>query len=162
MRRGSTLVMVLLISLVLLLLGLGFLSKRSSQYAGARAVEDAARARALALAGLEGARARLSRDLAFPPPGDVDQLVFEYSENVFDRDGVTPVGAYVVRVDSTYAGEPTWLLRIRSTGLVGSAEHPRARRQLTAEVDLSPTVRGGTAVNPSFFKIINWVDQGSY
>lgn len=160
-RRGSTLVLVLLVSVVLLVLGLGFLGKQAEQYSGARSVEEAAQARSLALAGLEGARARLSKDLSFPPPGDVDQRIFEYSETFTDL-ADAPVGTCVVRVDLTYADPPYLLLRLESTGLLGPADKPTARRQLTAEVDLSPAVRGAGGINPNYWQIVNWIDQGSY
>lgn len=79
----------------------------------------------------------------------------------YDLDGVTPIGSCVVSLDSTYAASPFYLLRITSTGLVGSPDKPRARCRILAELDLSPTVRGGSAVNPGYFRLVNWIDSGA-
>ncbi|MEW6282898.1 MAG: hypothetical protein AB1758_30075 [Candidatus Eremiobacterota bacterium] len=161
--RAFLLVIVVLLSIVLLILGLGFLGKRSAQYAGSRYGVEAAQARAIALAGLEDARVKLSKDLRFPPPGAVDQLSFTYTETFFDLDGTTPVGSCTVTVLTHHSGAPYRVLQVTSVGVVGPADEPSARRRITAELDISPTVRGGGAVpNPGFFQWMNWTDEGSF
>ncbi len=160
--RAFLLIVVVLLSLVLLILGLGFLGKRSAQYAGSRYGVETAQARGLALAGLEDARARLSKDLRFPPPGAVDQMSFTYTEILYDLDATTAVGSCTVTVLSTHAPAPYRVLQVISIGSVGPPDAPTARRRITAELDVSPTVRGGVAPNPSYFQWINWTDDGSF
>lgn len=110
---------------------------------------QALRAEGLAEAGLEDARVKLDRDLTFPPPGAVDQLVFTYEEPVMSLDGSTQVGNYRVTIDKRWAEPPFRLVRITSVGTVGDESTPVARRELTAELHL-PT-----------FRYVHWSEWGA-
>lgn len=156
-RRGFLLVMALLLTALLLILGLALMSKRVLQYRGAVEATRAARAGAVAMAGMEEARAKLRNDLFFPVQGAEDQLVFAYAEDFVDVDGQV-VGSYVVECDMTWIEPPFSLVRITSTGHI---EDPPASRTITAELDVSEVVRGTVTPNPSYFRWINWEDGGS-
>ena len=126
-------VMALLILGVALVAGIGLMSSQVSNYRGVNAAMESAQALALAQAGLEDARLKLERDIDFPPAGDPGQLLFTYSEDVV-IDGER-VGAYRVSIDTSIASTDYDLLRITSTGLVGSSEDPRAQRTLKLDLD---------------------------
>ena len=66
-QRGSTLVMALFISVLLLIVGLGFLGQREGQYQAAQEQVYFVRAKALADAGLQDALGKLAKDIEFPP-----------------------------------------------------------------------------------------------
>lgn len=156
-RRGFLLVVSLLLTTLLLILGLALMSKRVLQYRGAVEATRAARAGAVAMAGLEEARAKLRNDLFFPVQGAEDQLVFAYAEDFVDVDGEV-VGSYVVECDMTWREPPFSLVRITCTGFV---DDPQAARTITAELDVSETVRGTATPNPDLFRWMNWEDGGS-
>lgn len=160
-RRGFTLVASLFLLVVLLVLGLAFLGKRVAQYRGAVAVRAAARARAVALAGLEDARVKLEKDALFPPLGSEEQLYFSYTETLRDING-QPAGTYTVTVDSRLDKWPYAVVRLTSVGTVGPVDDPQARRRLYAELDVSPTRRGTTVPNENFYRFINFQDGSTY
>ena len=153
-QRGSTLVAALLVSVVLLLAGMGFLGQRAAQN---RAVNGAllnAQARALAEAGLEDAIQKLSKDNRFPPFNADGQTVFTYQETAPDVSG-NPLGQYQVTVDVTYQRPPYSIIKLISIGQVGPSNGPwQATAQLESELDVAPRVRGATTVNPNFFKLL--------
>lgn len=160
-RRGSTLVVTLLISVILLILGMAFLGRRALQYQGAGLVRQAAQARALAEAGLAEARLKLEKDLLFPLRGADEQVLFPYSEEVVDLDGATRVGSYQVTIDTTWRNPPYSVIVLTSVGVVGPPENPLARRCLVAELDVSPKNREQPSLsNPNYFRYLNWQDLG--
>lgn len=160
MRRGFLLITSLLFVIVLLLLGMGFLGSQADRYKAARRAAQSAQARALALAGLEDARAKLENDLNFPPPpSGPDQNEFSYSERLDFPDG-TP-GSYSVLINSTWQDEPYRVLVVTSTGSVGPPDIPLAQYTLRAELDLSEFVRGTSNPNPSFFRYTHIEDKSS-
>lgn len=161
-RRGSMLVVALLLSLLFLVLGMGFLTQRVTQYRGAFRVAEATQALACARAGLEDVRTKLNLDFAFPPPAADDQPIFSYTELLTDLGSTTPVGSYTVTVDSTYRTAPFGVLRITVVGSAGDPQQPLARRKLYAELDVMTVLRDDPYTpNPDLFEFIQVVDLGS-
>jgi Tfp pilus assembly protein PilX len=153
--------LVLLLTAVLLVLGLGLLSERSSQYRATMQAGQSAMAEALAEAGLEDARVKLDKDADFPPLGAEDQLLFSYSETVNNLSG-QPVGSYEVQVDLRWRRPPWEIVRVTSTGTVGSVDNPLSQSSTTMEIDVAPWKRptdppvpGPPVANPDYFKVIS-------
>jgi hypothetical protein len=153
-KRGILLIAVLLMITVLLIAGLGFLGRRSSQHSSAELTRLSVQARALAWVGLEQTMAKLEKDYDFPPRRALDQQEFAWTETVFDIDGTTVIGTYTARIDLRYVEPPYSILRIEATGLLGAADSPQALRTLVAEVDLE----GDRSTNPRYYKIINLLE----
>ena len=151
-RRGSTLVVAMLLLSVLFVAGLGFLSQRRAQYLEASAVGRATEALALAEAGVEDARAKMRFDVKFPPPAATDQEKVSYVEVMEDSSGVE-VGSFEVTLDKSAWKEPYQVLVIRSTGRLGSRQAPTAQRTVEAEVDMDES-RG------TYFQVLRWRDLG--
>ncbi len=155
------LVVALLLSLLFLVLGMGFLTQRVTQYRGAFRAAEAVQALACARAGLEDVRTKLNLDYAFPPPAADDQPVFSYSEVIQDFGGGPIVGSYTVTIDSTYRQAPFGLLKITVVGSAGDPQQPLARRKLYGELDVLPVLRTDPALpNPDFFEFVQLVDRG--
>lgn len=161
-ERGVMLIVVLGLGLFFLVLGMGFLSQRAEQYKGAYRLAESEQALAIARAGLEDARVKLSVDPGFPPQGSVDQSVFSYSENLTEVGGTAVVGSYTVTVDRRHALPPYSVVRLTIVGKAGPPDSPLARRVLSAELDVAAFLRDDPDVtNPEFFNFIQIVDQGS-
>lgn len=159
--RGFLLVLSLLLVTLMLIMGLAFLNRGANQYRSARQAKSAAQARALAWVGLEQTRAKLDKDLNFPPRLGDDQQFMSLEENVTDLDG-SPLGSVIVVLERAYVEPPYYLLRVRSTGLALDAQNPAARCTLVAEFDLSPTVRGTTIPNPNLYDMVNLIDNSGF
>lgn len=136
-RRAFSLLIVLLFSTLLTVLALAYLTRTSSNYSAANYAADGQRAYELAMAGLENARVRLDKDSAFPPCGP-GQPQFSCWEAVYEPDGTTVAGSYLLTVDTRWAQAPYHTLRIVSVGCLGPPGQPRARRKLWTEVDVDP------------------------
>ena len=159
MRRqemlGSTLVMALLLTTLLLTLGLGLLARKATRYSAARSAEVSGQALLLAQSGLEDTLLKLGKDISFPPPGHREQELFTYSEEVYTADGSSLVGSYRVDIDTSLAGKPSYVLQIWAHGVVGGSPKAEAsRRDIYAELDLNPS-------SPTYFKLINYQDMGA-
>ena len=139
---------------VMVVLGMCFLGKRSTQLRTAQFEAESAQAYEAAAAGMESARVKLLKDDHFPPVGESDQKIFSYTENVYDIDGTTLVGYYQVTVDSTWLAKPYQALRVVSTGLVIRTGQVVGQRTLMGELDL----RDGS---PTRYRFVNWQDLGS-
>ena len=151
-QRGSTLVMALFISVLLLIVGLGFLGQREGQYQAAQEQVYFVRAKALADAGLQDALGKLAKDIEFPPIRSVDQSVFSYSEEMRDSGGQL-VGTFRVSVNAKYRDLPYAVLEISSVGLLGDPADPLARVERSIGVDMSAEVRSNAGgANPNLFK----------
>ena len=142
----------------MLVLGMGFLSQREAQSRAAKMSLFQLQARALAEAGLEDARAKLSKRHSFPPLAGMQQRNFQYSETLSDTAG-NPVGVYLVEVDMSFADGPTWILKITSRGIHGTFDDPLAEYVLHAEMDVSefdrvPIARSIYNPNPDRFKTL--------
>jgi hypothetical protein len=133
-RRGSVLVGVLLILLVLLVGGLALSTRQKERYKGAVAESLSLQALCLAESGWEDARVKLDKDPLFPPPGGLEQPTFTYTEQVNDPDG-NRVGSYTVTVDKRFDRAPYYLFVVTSVGSVGPAGANRSTRTVIAEVD---------------------------
>lgn len=144
--------MALFVSVLLLLVGLGFLGQREGQYRAAQEHLSYIRAKALADAGLQDALGKLAKDVDFPPIRSNDQSVFSYSETLLDPDG-SLVGTFRVSVDAAYKDRPYSVLRISSVGILGPLDKPLARVVRSTEVDMATNLRqiNGPA-NPNLFK----------
>lgn len=150
-RRGSTLIVSLMLCAFLLVVGLGFLSQRAGQYQAANTALWRVRAQALADAGLEDARIKLAKDGSFPPLEGDDQEEFSYTEELRDAGGES-LGFYTVHIDMRYRRLPYKIYRVTSRGRVGTLEAPRAQATRMGEFDVSPVERGTTNLNPLFFR----------
>ena len=157
MKRGSALILTLFMCAVLLIAGSAMLAARAGTYRGVKAVSLATTARELAMAGLEETRVRLVHDFNFPPQAAEDQPDYQVVEQVLAPDGVEVAGYYVVRLEVSHKYDPYRFIEVESLGLVGSLTEPRARRLLRATFDL----RGDAASNPTYFRWLRIVDEGS-
>jgi hypothetical protein len=153
-QNGSTLIMALFISILLLLIGMGFLGQREGQYRAAQEQIYFLQARVLADAGLEDALGKLAKDIEFPPIRSRDQGVFSYQEFMRDSNGDV-VGSFRVSIDANYRDRPYSILRIHSVGNLGPEDDPLARVKRVLEIDMASTARAfnnGTP-NPNLFNI---------
>ena len=155
--RGFSLSLILMLSVLMLLLGLGFLNKRVSQYRGALQSSYSLLALQLAKAGLEDARVKLEKCGRFPLGATTDQKFFSYTEILEpDRE------SYTVTLDLALVDAPFSIIRITSVGTSGPISQPRARRCLKAELDVSEHLRSNSSLaNPDFFQLVHWQDLGS-
>jgi hypothetical protein len=152
-RNGFVLVVCLLLSLILLAMGFGFLSSSMLGYRTAMQSGIAMQARECAEAGLTDAREKLHKDYAFPPSGDLSQQVFQYTEN-FNN-----VGSYTVTIDSSFHDVPYQVIRITSVGMAGTpGQPPVASCQIVAEFDVAPGVRGSGGNNAHYMHYITRQD----
>ena len=134
-KRAIALATVLLMLAVLMTLALAVLTSKVMQYRGAVLTAEAALAQSLAEAGLEDARIKLSKDLAFPPLEASPQAVFfSYSEEVTDFDG-NRVGSYTVYIQELVAGAPDHTVRVVSVGTSGQPGLATVKRAVQAEFD---------------------------
>ena len=160
-KRGILLVTALMVTVVLLLIGMGLLGSQSSRYEAAKQSSYISQARQLALAGLEDARMKLELDINFPPPPGPEQTAFSYSETLI----TTPYqGTYSVLVDMTYATDTASYIVINSVGTVGSPTEPTAQYRLRAELDnmTTPAVRPANVdglVKDRFFRFTHIQDE---
>ncbi|MFN8610024.1 MAG: hypothetical protein U0931_20955 [Vulcanimicrobiota bacterium] len=168
MRGGYSLVLVLFLTLLFLILGLGFLESRSSQYQVAQGLISGLQAQALAEAGIADARAKLGRDWDFPPLGRRQQPEYTYGEEVAGSDGKL-AGSFQVTVSRKWLQPPYSLIKLVSVGMARSRpdEKPLALHRIEAVVDMSWQVRGQPAsltvdpTNPGYFRLMNWQSQAA-
>ena len=90
-RTGSTLVVVLLLLALMLVLGLGMLSRIQWGYRTSASLEARTQAKHLALSGLDDFRAKRAREIGFPPSLAGPSPHLSYVEEVEDSGGV-PLG----------------------------------------------------------------------
>ncbi len=152
-QRGLALMLVLFLTAFLLILALGLLQRRAAQYRSANSQAESLKAYELAQAGLESARVRLDKDPSFPPRGE-HQQTFSCTEPVYDVDNVSVVGYYQLEIDSRWAKEPYYVLKVTSTGCFPHPDRPEARRKLHGELDLNPS-------HASYFRWAQWTDDGT-
>ena len=146
------LAIVLVLSVVLLVMGMGYLGSVSTLYSGTFQSLAQAQARALSTAGLEDARAKLEKDPNFPPRSAQAQ-VFSYCEEFSDVSG-NLLGNYQVSIDPTYRNPPFQILLITSVGQCGTRQRPTAQNTIRATLQLNKT-------NPAtYFRYLRWEDQG--
>lgn len=159
-QRGSSLIVVLLVTLILFSLGVGLLSKRQLQYKGAYQATLAVQARALARAGLEDARAKLAMDYRFPPQSDDSGKAFSYTEEVRDLSSNSVVGYYTVTIDMSLQAPPFSILRVTSLGSAGTATMaPSARARMYGEIGLDPE---RDVLTNTYYDYLQVVDLGGY
>lgn len=152
-RRGSALVVTLLMSLCILALALGLFEQSKELYRGASDLTAGERARAIAWAGLEDARLKLGLDPDFPPRLALGQTRFSYGEPFDELDG-SPLGSYQVELDATWSQDHR-VMRVRSVGVLGALDNPTARVRLTADLDLD-------ASRSSRFRWLHFQDGGTW
>lgn len=138
-KPGFILVAVLLLSLLLFVVGIAFISKRTTQYSSAKQATTAAQALSLAEAGFHDAWVKVAKDVNFPPVGDRSQGIFSYSEDLTDFSG-TVVGAYTVTIDTSYDTAPYNTVLITSTGTVGPRSSPTAVSSVSGEINSTGSV----------------------
>lgn len=140
-RRGFLLITSLMITVILLLLGMGLLGSQSSRYEASKQTAYSSQARQLAIAGLEDARVKLELDVNFPPPAGPGQLKFSYSESL-DLPYADPVtGTYTVTIDMTHATDAGAHIIVTSIGSVGPPTAPIGQYRLRGEIDNAPSGR---------------------
>lgn len=156
----ALLMLVVLLSMLLLVMGMYLLDLKVIQYRMAFLEGDYAIARGVAEAGMEDARAKLNRDVFFPPSIGGRQT-FTYQDKLTDPDSGDEIGAYVVTIDVSKARSPDFLVGVDSLGLVGDPEQPKARRELKAQLDISTKDRNSpNQPNPDYYKFVRWEDSG--
>lgn len=99
-KRGSMLLTALLMFTLLLALGLGMMTSQAARRKAAFSQRDAIQAKSLALSAWADVRAKLGKDLFFPPQTD-GQGFFSYGEDLFDENG-NFYGSYSVVLDTRY------------------------------------------------------------
>lgn len=159
--RAFTLVLALLIAVLLLVVGMGFLGVRALEFGSTPRFQQEAVAQALAEAGMEDARVKLEKDQFFPPVSGYGRDSFTYSEDVTDPDtskGIVVVGSYTVAVDCSKREQPYRVVRILSTGSAGPSRlNPTARYRIYAEIDVNGLDRADpTKKNPYLYRYIDW------
>lgn len=164
-QSGFMLAFGLMVMVLLLVMGLGFLGKQADAYRSAAFAEASSQALEVAMAGLEDARVKLMKDFNFPPPGETDQPQYSYTEVLRDPDG-RAVGSYTVTVDSQWKGPPSSILKIDVWGYWGDPDNPPiSRRRVTAEWDAAEFVRGtedtsNPPINPHVGQLMHFQDHG--
>lgn len=154
-ERAFLLITALLVSIILLLLGMGFVGSQADRYRGIKRSADTAKARALCIAGLEDARLKIQNDLRFPPPMAAGQTTFSFGEQL-DVGAPPQPGTYSVVVETAYNVDglpisPGRVLLITSTGSLGDPNDPVAQYQIKAELDMQP--------GPNYCHYSHWEDQ---
>lgn len=150
-------IMALLLIVILVVLGFGFLGSRVGQYQSTGKAVNAAQARAVAYAGIEDVRSKMNLDIAFPPSVGIGQSSFTYSEDLTDTSG-SRVGTYRITLDSSKAQTaPYFILSITSTGFVGPKNSPLATHTYRAFMDVSPILN---PPSPTYFRIVRLDDLG--
>lgn len=156
------LIVSLFLMIVVVIMGMAFLSTRGLRYQEATRNVAYRRALALARAGLEDARVKLEKDPAFPPQGGLEQTLFTYQEELTALANGPRVGLYTVTVDTTWRKEPYGVILLTSRGQSGDREWPEAGAVVRAEVDVWPVNRlSGAAPNPNLYKVIRWSEEGN-
>jgi hypothetical protein len=153
-RRAFLLVTVLLISLILFTMGLAFLGSRIGLYQSTSQAALACQARALARSGLEGARIKLQKDVSFPPAGGIQQLTYEYSEDMTDGPAGAYLGWYRVVVDSTFAISPYQVLCVTSIGFAGPRTASVSHHAYSSYIDVNPA-------SATYFQVVRFEDLGT-
>ncbi|MBS2037297.1 hypothetical protein JST97_20080 [bacterium] len=152
MRRGSALILVLLLVSCLFVLVSGFLAKKTAEARVAQLTRQKLQAREVAMSGLETVRVKLLNDGRFPPNLGGNQEVFAYSESVRNLASDQEIGRFQVHCDRRWAAGPYDILRVTVVGQVGDASNP-VRHRLTGEFSLKAGQRG---------LLINLVDSGTF
>ena len=134
-KRGFLVITALLIIIILMLVGMGYLGSQASRYRAALRAAESSQARQLALAGLEDARIKMELDENFPPKAAVNQDLFSYSEKLTINSAPPVNGTYMVVINSTYATDPAAVVYVTSVGTVGTPEAPISQYHLKAELD---------------------------
>ena len=161
--RGYALLISLMLMILLVAAGLGFIGMRASQYRGVLQGTYAQSALATAEAGLSDAKMKFWKDPNFPPKGADDQDHYSYSETLRDLDGAI-MGTYRVDIDLRYMAQPYAVIPVTSTGISGKpGEAPLAQRVIRAHFDVSPTLRDGTTTaNPRYYDWLSYRDMGGW
>lgn len=152
-QRGSALVAVLLLITLILVAGLGLMSRKIVEYRRLQVDQNSAQALLLAQSGLQDALLKYGKDISFPPPSSADQTLFRYTEELYRTDGATSVGRYSVTVDDSLDTQALRVVLITSVGTVGPEEAPVARHTVKAELDMNPA-------RATYMKLLNYQDMG--
>ena len=138
-REGFLVVTALMILIILVLLGMGFLGSQANRYRSVVYSAQAAQARQLAVAGLEDARLKFQNDLDFPPPpAGPEQTTFSFCESVtMGPAGQQIQGNYQVIINTAYASDPYLVYEVQSVGSIGDPNQPLAQYVLTGEININ-------------------------
>jgi hypothetical protein len=149
-RRAFVLITALMVGVILLLLGMGFVGSQADRYRGVQRSAESAQARSLAVAGLEDARLKIQNDVLFPPPMAAGQTTFSYGERL-DVGSPPIAGSYSVLIETAYNVDPYYVLSITSIGSLGDPNQPTAQYRITAEMDMRP--------GPRYCHYHHWEDE---
>ena len=130
--RGSTLVVALLITMVILTLAVTLVGQRVTQRRVVNSRFLTAQAKSLAWAGLEDARVKLMKSRDFPPGAYKEGPNFSYSGELTD-DGGAVLGVYFVEVDLRNAKRAI----VKSSAQLSGQDRPELL--LRAELDTEPS-----------------------
>ena len=97
------LIAALFLFTLLLALGLGLMSSQTARRKAALAQKEAIQAKSLALSAWADVKAKLGKDLFFPPTTD-GQGHFSYGEDILEDDG-SYYGSYSVVIDTRYVSQ---------------------------------------------------------
>lgn len=159
-RRAFLLITVLILSGILLVMGLAYLTGLIRRHQATSQMVLDSQAQALARAGLEEVRLKMNLDLHFPPQGSIGQESFNYSEPVIDSRGRI-VGSYEVTLDSSYLSSGYEVCIITVTGnLLSSVDPNRVVARHTYRAYLDTYQPDGAPVNPTFWTLLRLDDLG--
>jgi len=165
-RKGSVLIIVLLLLSILFIMGMAMLGIKATQARSSVLMKNSLIARQLALSGMEDARVKLCKDMNFPPRGSLRDFLFSYSEKLQYPGDSMPAGEYEVTIDTSW-NEPAnsadydQKILVISVGIVrDTAGSITARHRMSAFLDTSEILRGGAAANPYLYQYIDWQDHG--
>lgn len=153
-QRAFMLITCLMLAVVMLVVVLGMMGSRGPHQEATASLRHHLQALSLAEAGLENARAKLAKDVKFPPVPSPEQPYFSCSEAVYDIDN-TVVGVFQVHIDQELEQAPYFVYRITSVGTLGDLARPLAQTRLYEEVDNCPFDRLDPAVpNPRRYQVL--------
>lgn len=140
-RRGSTLVVALLVTVVLASIAASLLSRRVAQRSVTNARFLTVQAEEIAWAGLEDARVKLMSSRDFPPTTAFASTTFSYSDQVLDA-ADQPTGTFLVEVDLRNRNRAI----IRSSAIPNGGQDPvlTMRGELDTELERDAYLMDGT------------------
>ncbi len=166
-QKGSILVVTLILLIILFTMGMTILGMKSTQAKSSLMMTHSAMTKYIAEAGMEDARVKLLKDVDFPPKAEINDHLFSYSEELRYPGDSKSIGQYTVTID-TSKNDPSdstqhdQTITVISEGVMRDSNgNIIARHKISAILDTSPAIRGGTADNPYIYRYIDRRDYGN-
>ena len=133
-RRGSILVLALLLVVLIATIGLATIAGVSGTYAASRGNVATFRASSLAQMGIEDLLVKLAKDPFFPDGVSNDYKEFSYQEIVLGEND-EEIGIYTCTVNWT--NEENGYYELTAVGNLGDIQEPKARYQIRTKLMLT-------------------------